>query len=105
MIHAINPDRFAMKTTLEIPDELFRRAKTLAAKRGLSLQRLVVVALERELEAPTPGTRSSKRKPDEVAASLREFERLSDQISAAWPEGISAVDAVHGQRRDVGYRD
>lgn len=90
-----------MKTTLEMPDELFRRAKTLAAKRGLSLKQLVTTALERELEAPTPGTRSSKRKQAEVAASLHEFERISDQISAAWPEGISAVEAVREQRRDL----
>ena len=90
-----------MKTTLEIPDELFHRAKTLAARRGLSLKQLVTIALEREFEAQTPENRSSKRKPAEVVASLHEFERLSDQISAAWPEGISAVDAVCGERRDL----
>ena len=90
-----------MKTTLEMPDELFRRAKTVAAKRGLSLKQLVTTALERELEGPAPGTRSSKRKQAEVAASLREFERISTQISAAWPEGISAVEAIREQRRDL----
>ena len=90
-----------MKTTLEMPDELFRRAKTVAAKRGLSLKQLVTAALERELDSPAPGARSSKRKQAEVAASLREFERISTQISAAWPEGVSAVDAIREQRRDL----
>ena len=90
-----------MKTTLEMPDELFRRAKTVAAKRGQSLKQLVTTALERELAGPAPGPKSSKRKLAEVAASLREFERISKQISAAWPEGISAVQAIREQRRDL----
>lgn len=90
-----------MKTTLEMPDELFRRAKTVAARRGQSLKQLVTTALERELAGPTPGTKSSKRKQAEVEASLRKFERISKQISAAWPEGVSAVEAIREQRRDL----
>ena len=90
-----------MKTTLEMPDELFRRAKTMAARRGLSLKQLVATALERELAGSAPGARSSRRKQAEVATSLREFERISQEISAAWPEGVSAVDAIREQRRDL----
>lgn len=90
-----------MKTTLKLPDELLRRAKTVAAKRGMSLKQLVTTALEREVEAPAPGTRSSKRKQAEVVASLHEFERISKQISAASPERVSAVEAIREQRRDL----
>jgi len=90
-----------MKTTLEMPDELFRRAKSVAAKRGLSLKHLVTTALERELAGPAPGTKSSKRKQAEVEASLREFEKISKKISAVWPKGVSAVEAVREQRRDL----
>lgn len=90
-----------MKTTLEMPDELFRRAKTVAAKRGQSLKQLVTTALERELASPAPGIQSSKRKQADVAASLLEFERLSKKISAAWSEPVSAVDAIREQRRDL----
>ena len=90
-----------MKTTLEMPDELFRRAKTVAARRGQSLKQLVTTALERELAGPAPGTKSSKRKRAEVEASLREFERISKEISVAWPEGVSAVEAIREQRRDL----
>lgn len=90
-----------MKTTLEMPDELFRRAKTMAAKRGQSLKQLVTTALERELTGPTPGTKSSKRKQAEVEASLREFEKISKEISAAWPKGVGAVEAIREQRRDL----
>ena len=88
-----------MKTTLEMPDELFRRAKTTAAQRGQSLKQLVTVAIERELAGPAPGTRSSKRRHAEVAAFLRELDKVSRGISAAWPEGVSAVEAIREQRR------
>lgn len=88
-----------MKTTLEMPDELFRRAKTTAAQRGQSLKQLVTVALERELAGPASGVRTAKRRQTEVAAFLRELERISKKISAAWPEGVSAVDAIREQRR------
>ena len=88
-----------MKTTLEMPDKLFRRAKATAAQRGQSLKRLVTVALERELAGPVPGTKTSKRKQAEVEAFLRELKKISKRISAAWPEGVSAVEAIREQRR------
>jgi hypothetical protein len=40
-----------MKTTLEIPDELFRRAKFAAAEQGISLRGLVTEALAEKLRA------------------------------------------------------
>jgi hypothetical protein len=38
-----------MKTTLELPDELFLEAKATAAKRRTTLKNLFIRALEREL--------------------------------------------------------
>jgi len=40
-----------MKTTIEIPDALFRRAKSAAAERGVSLRVLVSEALTEKLRA------------------------------------------------------
>ena len=40
-----------MKTTLEIPDALFRRAKATAAERGIALRELVSDALEDKLRS------------------------------------------------------
>jgi len=40
-----------MKTTLEIPDELFRRAKSAAAEQGIALRELVSDALAQKLRA------------------------------------------------------
>ena len=38
-----------MKTTIELPDATFRRAKTLAAGRGMTLKRFFTEALEEQL--------------------------------------------------------
>lgn len=39
-----------MKTTLEIPDPLFRRAKSAAAERGIPLREFVTEAVKEKLE-------------------------------------------------------
>jgi len=46
-----------MKTTVELPDELFRRAKAEAALRGRKFKDLVEEGLRQVLEAP-PGARA-----------------------------------------------
>lgn len=38
-----------MKTTLEIPDPIFRRAKSLAAQRGIPLREFVTEAVKEKL--------------------------------------------------------
>lgn len=42
-----------MKTTLEIPDPVFRRAKARAAERGIPLRQFVTEAVEEKLGATT----------------------------------------------------
>ena len=48
-----------MKTTLEIPDAIFRRAKTVAAARGIPFRALVSEALADKLRAQS----DSEKKP------------------------------------------
>ena len=43
-----------MRTTVDLPDTLYRRAKATAALRGSSVKELVIHALEREVNGPTP---------------------------------------------------
>jgi hypothetical protein len=43
-----------MRTTIDVPDSLLRRAKTVAAKRKTTFRALVLDALERRLEE-SPG--------------------------------------------------
>jgi hypothetical protein len=40
-----------VKTTLEIPDPIFRRAKSVAAQRGIALRAFVTEAVEEKLAA------------------------------------------------------
>ena len=40
-----------MKTTIEVPDALFRRAKSVAAQRGIPLRALVAEALTDKLKS------------------------------------------------------
>ena len=42
-----------MKTTLEIPDFLFRRAKSVAAERGIPLRQFVTEAVQEKLRTPS----------------------------------------------------
>ena len=44
-----------MKTTLEIPDTLFRRAKSVAAARGIPLRAFVTEAVKDKLAAAASG--------------------------------------------------
>jgi hypothetical protein len=52
----------AMRTTVDIPDELFRRAKSEAALRGRKLKDLVEEGLRLVLEKEKPAT-AAKKKP------------------------------------------
>jgi predicted transcriptional regulator len=49
-----------VKTTLELPDDLFRRSKAMAALRGESLKDLVREALQMYLERQSGGDSSSR---------------------------------------------
>jgi hypothetical protein len=75
-----------MKTTLEIPDELFRQTKATAAMRGESLKDFITDALQAHLEqtsaAPPRGWQSvfGQARREEVesvdAVISEEFERI-----------------------------
>jgi hypothetical protein len=58
-----------MKTTIELPDELYRKAKTTAALNGRKLKDLVEEGLRRVLEAPRKGRR--QRSLSELMAPAR----------------------------------
>lgn len=50
-----------MRTTLDLPDELLKRAKIAAVERRTSLRVLVGHALERELRVPSKGSPRRRR--------------------------------------------
>ena len=50
-----------MRTTLDLPEPLLKRAKIEAVERGTTLRELVGAALERELAAPARGEPARRR--------------------------------------------
>jgi hypothetical protein len=71
-----------MKTTLEIPDPLFRRVKARAAERGQSLKELVTEALQEKLAKQ--GAASSGDPP--------------------WMSGFGALRNLRGERARIESR-
>lgn len=50
-----------MRTTLDLPESLLKRAKIEAVQRGITLRELVGTALERELAAPVRANPARRR--------------------------------------------
>lgn len=69
-----------MKTTLEIPDGIFRRAKARAAEERIPLRQFVSEAVAEKLEANSP-TRQKARVA--LAGKLRHLRRETARITAS----------------------
>jgi hypothetical protein len=85
-----------MKTTIELSDQLFRRAKAAVARRGMTLKEFFTRAAERELARiehgepaaeATPGWHRLLQKP--TSAELKELERVDEVIESEF----SSVDS------------
>jgi len=63
-----------MKTTLEIPDPVFRRAKARAAEQGIPLRQFVSEAVEEKLDA-SPG--AGEKPWVKMAGGLRHLRKES----------------------------
>jgi hypothetical protein len=84
----------AMRTTLELPDDILRRAKIEAVQRGSTLRQLVIDALQREM-AGTDRPRKRLAKPPIKLAADAPLRRMS-------PEAVKRVDAEDLQRAEEG---
>jgi hypothetical protein len=70
-----------MRTTIDLPDDVLRRAKITAVERGSSLRQLVIDALKRELDEPVPAKRRRMTSPPITLAADSLLRTLSpDQI-------------------------
>ncbi len=70
-----------MKTTLEIPDHIFRRAKSAAAERGIPLREFVTEAVKDKLVAKTePGEKPWIKHMGKLKHLHRETERINRLI-------------------------
>jgi hypothetical protein len=87
-----------MKTTLEIPDPIFRRAKSKAAERGIPLRQFVTEAVEDKLKAtPAVGPRPWMRHMGKLRALRKETRRI-DKIIADTFEIIDTEMWVSGKQ-------
>lgn len=83
------------KTTVELPDHLYRRAKVLAVQEGKTLRALIIDALESELAKATAGGEPT----DNYWADrklLPEFERFRRE--GAYAGGTDSTDALSEDR-------
>jgi predicted component of type VI protein secretion system len=85
-----------MKTTVEVPDELYRRAKAEAALRGRKLKDMVEEGLRLVLEAP----RNTRRRPS-LAGLMK---RARGVVDSGVPDLASNPNHLAGLGRDARHR-
>lgn len=77
-----------MKTTLEIPDPVFRRAKSLAAERGIPFRQLVTEAVQDKIKA-----RSNSDKPwMKSFGKLRHLRKETERINQIIEEEFEQIE-------------
>lgn len=78
-----------MKTTLEIPDAIFRRAKSVAAERGIPLREFVTEAVRDKLASRNKAT----DKPWMAAfGKLRRLRKETSRINRAIEEAFERIE-------------
>jgi hypothetical protein len=82
-----------VKTTLEIADPLFRKAKARAAERGQSLKDFVAEALEARLKAGDDGSASGEPAWMGGFGALRRLRKETARIQGLIDEAFEAVEA------------
>lgn len=82
-----------MKTTIDIPEPLYKRAKIHAVERGMTLKDVVLASLERELAVP--GTSADRPASYWANRKLRpEFARLQAEGAFRPKPGDRSVDEI-----------
>ena len=81
-----------MKTTLEIPDALFRRAKSRAAERGQSLKALVTEALQEKLAGRTGQAVPAEPEWMQGFGTLRRLRKETRRIQARIDDVFDVIE-------------
>lgn len=79
-----------MKTTLEIPDATFRRAKSAAAERGIPLREFVTEAVEERLAADA---RAEQKPWMQAFGKLRHLRRETARITRIIEKEFDQIEA------------
>jgi hypothetical protein len=78
-----------MKTTLEIPDPIFRRAKSAAAARGVPLREFVTEAVEDKL---APKTKAGEKPWIRLMGKLKHLHKETIRINRLMEEDSEKID-------------
>ncbi len=78
-----------MKTTLEIPDAIFRRAKSVAAARGIPLRELVTEAVKDKLATEA---KAGEKPWLKLAGRLKHLHKETLRINALIEEDSEKID-------------
>lgn len=83
----------SMKTTIELPEALFRRAKSMAAQEGVTLKQLLTEALKSRIDVRT-GARNEKAAPRWVRAygALRHLRQERNAIERAIESELEKIE-------------
>jgi hypothetical protein len=79
-----------VKTTLEIPDFLFRRAKSVAAERGIPLRQFVTEAVQEKLKITAQDKPWMKH-----LGKLKHLHKERKQIEKRVKEAFEQIDQEH----------
>jgi hypothetical protein len=77
-----------MKTTLEIPDPVFRKAKAQAAEQGIPLRQFVTEAVQERIDA---GAASDKKPWMKLAGGLRHLHNETVRIDRLIEEEFEKI--------------
>jgi hypothetical protein len=88
-----------VKTTIEIPDLLFRQAKALSAQRGMSLKQFFTEAVDEQLRRKTSAPSGKPREPPpreppwmKVFGGLRDLHRENKRIERITEAEFETID-------------
>ena len=81
-----------MKTTIEIPDPLFRKAKSKAAERSQTLKEFVTEALQEKLAANTSKARPGEPEWMQGFGKLRRLRKETARIQARIHEAFEVIE-------------
>jgi len=81
-----------MKTTIEIPDPLFRKAKLKAAERGQTLKELVTEALQEKLASGTVEAHSGEPAWMRGFGQLRRLRKETERIQARIDQAFEIIE-------------
>jgi len=78
-----------MKTTLEIPDSIFRRAKSVAARRGIALREFVTEAVKEKLSS---GAKSGEKPWVKHMGKLKHLRQETKRVNKRILEDSEKID-------------